>query len=285
MVTYVLSQCQPFFSNICLVHLDFFPEIPSSHPWHIFSNAHNSLFTSHLNILPDWDMFQTSHPYSFFHAAARCVSGGPIYITDEPGKHDLDLVTQMTARTTKGKTVTLRPSVLGKTTGIYTGYEEERLLRVGTFTGSKYTGSGILGVFNVSPRILSEFIHLNEFPGVEYGEYYIVRAHTTGEISTVMKLDDQNAVVSLEMATKGWEILSAYPLRSFKLKSSQGPEGTKVAVLGLLGKMTGAAAVLNTEIHIEGNGRLRIESSTKALGLLGEKRMAGAQGFQHLPSC
>ena len=53
---------------------DFFPDIPASHPWHVFCNAHNALFVQHLNVLPDWDMFQTSHPYSGFHAASRCVS-------------------------------------------------------------------------------------------------------------------------------------------------------------------------------------------------------------------
>lgn len=37
---------------LCRNSDDFFPEIPSSHPWHIWTNAHNSLFTQHLNILP-----------------------------------------------------------------------------------------------------------------------------------------------------------------------------------------------------------------------------------------
>lgn len=250
---------------------DFFPGIPTSHPWHIFVNAHNALLNSHLNILPDWDMFQTFHPYSSYHAAARCVSGGPIYFTDEPGKHDVDLIAQMTARTTKGKTVILRPSVVGKTTGMYTAYEEERLLKVGAFSGSKRTGTGILGVFNVSARILSEFVNLNEFPGVETNQEYIIRGHTTGEISEAVKLDDKNALVSLEVAVKGWEILSAYPLHSFTLGRHQGLESSKLklAVLGLLGKMTGAAAVLNLETRVEENGRLRIVSTIQALGVLG----------------
>ncbi|MCJ1470517.1 hypothetical protein MMC07_009163 [Pseudocyphellaria aurata] len=249
---------------------DFYPDIPTSHPWHVFANAHNSLLTCHLNILPDWDMFQTSHEYSSFHAAARCVSGGPIYFTDEPGKHDVDLIAQMTARTTQGKTVILRPSVVGKTTGVYAAYEEEQLLKVGSFTGSKRTGTGILGVFNVSTRVLSGFVNLNEFPGVEKNEEYVIRGHTTGEISKALKLDDKNAVVLLEVAVRGWEILSAYPLRSFTLGRPGNETSTiKMALLGLLGKMTGAAAVLNSESRVEEGGRLRIVSSIKAVGVLG----------------
>ncbi len=38
---------------------DFFPDIKSSHSWHIFCNNINNLYTSQLHILPDWDMFQT----------------------------------------------------------------------------------------------------------------------------------------------------------------------------------------------------------------------------------
>jgi hypothetical protein len=33
---------------------DFFPEIESSHPWHIFCNAYNSLYTQHLNVCGDF---------------------------------------------------------------------------------------------------------------------------------------------------------------------------------------------------------------------------------------
>lgn len=250
---------------------DFFPGIPSSHPWHIFVNAHNSLLTSHLNILPDWDMFQTSHPYSGFHAAGRCVSGGPIYFTDEPGEHNIDLLNAMTARTTKKKTIILRPPVIGKTVGIYTGYEEERLLKVGTFTGGT-GGTGILALFNVSKRTLSEFVNINAFPGIESGEEYVVRAHTTGEISKSIKLDSETPVVSLEVEVKSYEILSAYRLRSFKLPNTSmdtSSAPTKIAVLGLLGKMTGSCAATRTDIDLNEKGRLHIEVALKALGVLG----------------
>ena len=250
---------------------DFFPGIPTSHPWHIFVNAHNSLLTSHLNILPDWDMFQTSHPYSGFHAAGRCVSGGPIYITDEPGQHNIELLNEMTARTSKDTTIILRPPVIGKTMEMYTAYEEEQLLKVGTFTGGQ-GGTGILALFNVSERVLSELVNINAFPGVESRQEYIVRAHSTGEISRSIRLDSEVPVVSLEVEVKGYEILSAYRLSSFHITStnSRRSSPTKVATLGLLGKMTGAAAVTSSSVKVEEqNERLRIEVSLKALGVLG----------------
>ena len=104
---------------------DYFPDEPNSHTWHIWANAHNALFTQHLNVFPDWDMFQTAHQTAHYHAAARCISGGPIYITDVPGHHNVELINQMTGLTPRGKTVILRPSVVGRTIDAYTGYDEE----------------------------------------------------------------------------------------------------------------------------------------------------------------
>lgn len=114
---------------------DFFPEVPASHPWHVWVNAYNAIFMKHLNVLPDWDMFQTVHDYSGFHAAARCVSGGPIYITDVPGSHNMDLISQMTGTTPRGRTVIFRPSVLGRAIYPYMGYDDDSLLKVGSYHG------------------------------------------------------------------------------------------------------------------------------------------------------
>ena len=237
-------------------------------------NAYNSLFTSHLNILPDWDMFQTSHEYSSFHAAARCVSGGPIYFTDEPGKHDVDLIHQMTAFDVKARTIILRPSNVGKTvaSGVYTAYEEERLLKVGVYHGRSGTGTGILGLFNVSQRPVSELILLHEFPGLKAGVEYIVRAHTTGEISSPMKQDGKLPLVSLELQPKSWEILSSYPLYPIMLHDELDSKSrtANIAVLGLLGKMTGAAAVLRSDVSVDKKKqRLHVGVVLKALGVLG----------------
>ncbi len=176
----------------------------------------------------------------------------------------------MTARTVQGKTIILRPSVIGKTVGIYTAYEEERLLKVGTFAGGT-GGTGILALFNVSERPLSELVNLNAFPGVKSDEEYIVRTHTTGEVTHSMKLNSGTPVISLEVEIKGYEILSAYPLLALPTPQTSGLDSpsTKVAVLGLLGKMTGAAAVVRSETQREGNGRLRVEVALKALGTLG----------------
>jgi hypothetical protein len=245
---------------------DFFPEIPASHPWHIFTNACNALFTQHLNLLPDWDMFQTVHDYSGFHAAARCVSGGPIYITDIPGKHNLDLIAQMTGQTIRGKTVILRPNV-GKSLDAYVGYDDEVILKVGTYHGQAITGTSIIGLFNISERPLTELIPLGRFPGTVEAQLYIVRSHVTGLITDPIQVVDPSALIVTSLSTRGYDILSAFPLRGFVRAENE--ETMWIANLGLIGKMTGAAAVVGTKMSMEKSGKIEIETSLKALGVLG----------------
>ena len=258
---------------------DFFPDVPSSHPWHIFCNAHNAIFTQHLNILPDWDMFQTIHPYSAFHAAARCVSGGPIYITDEPGKHDLHLIDQISARNPRGQTIILRPSCVGKTLDFYNDYNEQRILKVGTFNGSADTGCGILGLFNIGSREISSLIPLTDFPGIKpvsgNSRTYIVRGHRTGQISPLLhgpSSVDDSELLSTTLDVRGYEILTAYPVHHFPKRKDGPPEDQvliHVAVLGLIGKMTGAAAIVSSDSYVTDNDRLRFAVTLKALGKLG----------------
>lgn len=232
---------------------DFFPNEPSAHTWHIFCNAHNSILTQHLNAIPDWDMFQTNQPYSGFHAAARCLSGGPIYITDEPGKHDLDLISQMTAKTPE-RTVILRTEV-GRSMQVYMGHGETAMCKVGTVVAveGKVAVEGyynttdayhisMLGVFNVSNGPLSELVGPEAFPDLDQDERYIVRCYSTGSMTGPLSVHSKFPIAFLELPFWGWEVFSAYPLRSFSLPTPKHVPTTEIAVLGLLHKISGAAA-------------------------------------------
>ncbi|RDW93825.1 putative raffinose synthase protein Sip1 [Aspergillus mulundensis] len=258
---------------------DFFPDIEDSHAWHVFCNAHNALLTRYLNVLPDWDMFQTSpengRDYASFHAAARCISGGPIYITDKPGQHDMALIKQMTASTIQGTTIILRPSIVGRTLDMYNDIQEGHILRIGTYHGRAGTGSGIMGLFNVTSGTRSVIIPLGDFPGIyadkEAETGYIVRAHKTGKIADGLLA---SSAVSVTLEGKGWEVITAYPTTSVTLTTKDNAKqesdtAVSVAVLGLLAKITGIAGLVNSDIYVEESGRLRVDIGIKALGVLG----------------
>ncbi|KAK7388636.1 hypothetical protein VNO78_23458 [Psophocarpus tetragonolobus] len=73
---------------------DFYPRDPASHTIHIASVAYNTVFLGEI-MLPDWDMFHSLHPAAEYHASARAISGGPLYVSDAPGKHNFDVLKKM----------------------------------------------------------------------------------------------------------------------------------------------------------------------------------------------
>lgn len=248
---------------------DFFPNEPSSHSWHIFCNAHNSVLTQYLNVIPDWDMFQTNHLYSAFHAAARCVSGGPICFTDKPGEHNVDLIDRVTARAPV-KRIILRPDV-GKSTQVYHAHKDQAFCRIGTICGPKDIGSSILGIYNVGNSLHSEMVALKDFINVLSNRRYIVHAHISGRIASPLRLEDDDRLMLLPLEHWGFEILTAHALQSFAFANGHPTHCTEIAVLGLLDKMTGAAAVGNVQMVFDGNPiRLRVKVNMKALGTLGD---------------
>lgn len=265
---------------------DFFPDVPTSHPWHVFANAHTAVFVQHLNVLPDWDMFQTSHAYSGFHAAARCVSGGPIYITDYPGQSDVGLIKQMTAKNPRGDTVILRPSNVGRTLGIYDSYDSGAVLKVGVYNGRAETGTGMLGIFNIAESEVNFLYPINRIPGVtlndpavEHKKSWIVRSHQskwiTRPITPTLPMGG-SMLIQANLPIRGHDVWSALPVHGpFEVLEKR----FDVAVVGLLGKMTGACALLGSSMKVaeadeqesqSSTGlRLKINVQMKALGVLG----------------
>ena len=66
---------------------DFFPNDPGSHGIHVRTNAIVGLWFGRFMGI-DWDMFCSKHPFGAYHAAARALSGGPVYTADEPAAID-----------------------------------------------------------------------------------------------------------------------------------------------------------------------------------------------------
>ncbi|KAI5803810.1 glycoside hydrolase superfamily [Geopyxis carbonaria] len=244
---------------------DFFPDIPSSHLWHVFCNAMNNIFTSHLNSLPDWDMFQSSLPqYAGLHAAGRCISGGPIYITDSPGKHDLSIIRQMTALSTQGskRFVILRPSRISLPVDPYISYNQTTLLKVANYFGG-YRGSSLLAIFNVSETLeSSSIVSLNDFQAIIEDMKYIVRCHSTGRVYNGTSQDDLLMSVSLPVA--GWEFMSSVTTKTI----SRDEGSVELGTFGLISSLAGAAAVVSWNAYKE-TGRIVFSVNLKAVGTLG----------------
>jgi raffinose synthase len=91
-------------SNVARNSDDYQPELPQNPKDHVYQNAYNAYWTSNF-AYPDWDMFQSHDAHAEYHAVARAISGGPIYITDQPGKERSEVLRPLT--TSDGKLLML----------------------------------------------------------------------------------------------------------------------------------------------------------------------------------
>ncbi|CAG7891989.1 unnamed protein product [Brassica rapa] len=122
---------------------DFYPRDPVSHTIHIASVAYNSVFLGEF-MVPDWDMFHSVHPAAEYHASARAISGGPIYVSDAPGKHNFDLLRKLVLPDGS----ILRARLPGRPTQdcLFADPARDGISLLKIWNMNKYTG--VLGVYN-----------------------------------------------------------------------------------------------------------------------------------------
>ncbi|MDG1729921.1 MAG: Sip1-related alpha-galactosidase [Algibacter sp.] len=172
-------------SNLTRSSGDFFPEKPESHGAHIYTNAHNSFWLGEF-ILPDWDMFQSGHTAGAFHAAARAISGGPVYTTEEIGAENKDVLNKL--MTSKGKL--LRCKDVGRvcTSSLFTNpLANEKAVKI---YNTNLVG-GIVGAFNCSYNpensvSVSEEIKATDIENIE-GEKFAVYSFSNDELIVTSK--------------------------------------------------------------------------------------------------
>ncbi|KAJ6258918.1 Alpha-galactosidase [Drechslerella dactyloides] len=263
------NHLDPQLPRFCLRNSDdFFPHTPDSHPWHIFANAHNALFTSNLNVMADWDMFQTRHDWGSYHAAARCLSGGPVYITDEVGSHDSSIVRKITAPDKDGRMVALRPDA-AKSLEFFSSYTESYTIKITSVAGPDDYRMKLVGTFSLDGgRARSDMFPLKRIVGPAIasrtGGSYAVYSHN----SRTAKLVSANGYIKTVMEKGGWDVTTVSPIYTARTSKSSVYNEVRLAVFGLLGQISGAAAITNVRFMSDGS-TVKISIGLKALGVLG----------------
>ncbi|KAL1554843.1 putative galactinol--sucrose galactosyltransferase 6 [Salvia divinorum] len=122
---------------------DFYPRDPVSHTIHIAVVAYNSVFLGEI-MLPDWDMFHSLHPAAEYHGSARAISGGPVYVSDAPGKHNFELLRKLVLPDGS----ILRPRLPGRPTKdcLFSDPSRDGVSLLKIWNINKH--SGVLGVYN-----------------------------------------------------------------------------------------------------------------------------------------
>ncbi|PSR84531.1 Galactinol--sucrose galactosyltransferase [Actinidia chinensis var. chinensis] len=137
---------------------DFFPRDPVSHTIHIAAVAYNSVFLGEF-MQPDWDMFHSLHPAAEYHASARAISGGPVYVSDAPGKHNFDLLKKLVLPDGS----ILRARLPGRPTKdcLFSDPARDGVSLLKIWNMNKYTG--VLGVYNCQGAAWNSIERKNTF--------------------------------------------------------------------------------------------------------------------------
>lgn len=198
-------------SNIIRTSDDFIPEDDASHGLHIYNNAINSILYRDFSFC-DWDMFQSGHKFGAYHAASRAVSGSPVYVTDEVGGHDENVLKALVM--SDGFVPTPEATAIPTIDSMFINpFKEDKLFKIFNYNKE----NAVIALFNMKPesRITGTAspCDINGFSTGKYAVYsyktgrkYVAAAHDLIEITlcfgefdilTVSKIEDGFAPIGL----------------------------------------------------------------------------------------
>lgn len=209
---------------------DFYPDQPESHGMHLHVNAQVGLWFGEF-MLPDWDMFQSTHERGAFHAAARAISGGPVYVSDKADAHDFGLLRKLvlwdgTVLRADGPARPTADCLFADPT------REDVPLKI----FNRNRDCAVVGLFNVRHRSdapdasISGAVSPADVPGFE-GDDFAGYAHQSGDLWRA----GRDTRTPCTLPEGGWELVSYAPVE-------QG-----FAAIGLADKFNSTAAVIERE--------------------------------------
>lgn len=202
---------------------DFFPLKPESHGAHLHINAQVGLWFGEF-MLPDWDMFQSTHARGSFHAASRAISGGPIYVSDLADAHDFAVLQKLVL----SDGTILRADQPGKPTLdclFIDPTREDVLLKI----FNRNRDCGVVGLFNVRLGVhLKGSVRPADVHGLA-GESFVGYAHQADQLWGA----GIDTCTAFELPEGGWELVSYAPVEN------------GFAAIGLVDKFNSTGAVLH----------------------------------------
>uniref|UniRef100_A0A7C9A9P1 galactinol--sucrose galactosyltransferase n=2 Tax=Opuntia streptacantha TaxID=393608 RepID=A0A7C9A9P1_OPUST len=252
---------------------DFYPRDPVSHTIHIAAVAYNSVFLGEF-MQPDWDMFHSDHPAGEYHGSARAISGGPIYVSDAPGKHNFGLLKKLVLPDGS----VLRPRLPGRPTRdcLFNDPARDGVSLLKIWSMNKYTG--VLGVYNcqgaawsssekknillptrhdaITGVIRGRDVHLINEAAVDPTDWAgdcAVYRHRTGELIIL----PYNAALPVSLKVLEYDIFTITPIKTLAPGFSFAPLGlvnmfnAGGAIDGLTYQVRSGAQVHNGSAHVE----------------------------------
>jgi len=205
---------------------DYAPKDLKMQKEHIYINAANAMWT-HTFTVPDWDMFQTHSAGAEIHAAARAISGGPVYVCDYPNKQNFDILNSLI--TSDGKVLRCKTPALPTKDCIFTDCRtEKKLMKIFNKNGC----CGIIGIFYCSEcgEVITDKFSSNDIHDFN-GEQFAIYCFSSKKTSVVSKGEN----IDISLGDGEFELVTFSPIDN------------GVAPFGLADKYNSSAAIINAE--------------------------------------
>lgn len=193
---------------------------------HIMQAAFNSLYFSQM-VYPDFDMFESISPNATFHAIARAINDGPIYITDKINEHNFKVLFPLVF---SDGTILRASKPLLPTEDCLFNFQNTKLFKAFSMDGNV----GLLGIWDVSDTVsgVGSFRpkDVHSIKGKQFGVYEYFRK----EYMVV----DRNQLIHFSIDKIPYRLYYIIPM-------SMGS-----AVIGLVNKYNAPAAVLNSKVSL-----------------------------------
>lgn len=210
---------------------DYSPSNMKMQKEHIYINAMNALWVSTFAV-PDWDMFQTHSFAANMHAAARAISGGPVYVCDYPGKQDTDILRRLIL--SDGSLLCCSDVALPTEDSLFIDFTRaEKPLKIFNRNGK----AGIIGLFNccTNDKTVRGSFKPSDIHGIR-GDYFAVYFYNSGALR-VLNLDEE---CKIELSENEFELVTVVPIEY------------GFASIGLADKYNSSAAIRETRLTADG---------------------------------
>lgn len=191
---------------------------------HVLMALYNSLYFSQM-AYTDFDMFESHNTYGEYHAAARAISGGPVYVTDTPGKQNFEVLWPLI---NADGTIIRADQPAKLTEDCLFQLQDKKPLKAFSFAGK----AGLLAAFNAADAdLVTGTFSPSEIEGLK-GNEFAVYEFFSKELST-LKLNDSKII---ELDRMGCKYFNLVPIEK------------GVALIGLVNKYNAPATILKSSI-------------------------------------
>ncbi|MEJ7589189.1 MAG: Sip1-related alpha-galactosidase [Ferruginibacter sp.] len=146
---------------------------------HVLQAIYNSIYFGQM-VYPDFDLFQSHNPNAVFHAIARAINCGPIYITDNIGEQKFAVLRPLVYA--DGRIIKSATPLLPTEDCLFQ-VQEPKLFKA----SSMVANAGLLGVWNAADANAVEgYIKPGDVRGIK-GESFVLYEHFSQRLQTAKR--------------------------------------------------------------------------------------------------